>query len=219
MATPEMTAQLEAEMDRIAAGEMTKGEVVGESRDLLHKTWSEIDETKEDLAKVVWKGMDEDRILGPCKVCEEAGRTKEDGSPHMLRIIRAKKSGKRFVGCSGWTLDDPESCDQTFPLPQRGDVFKLEDRCSVCGETPRLKVVPFRGRPWNLCLNDDCESMQEMKKRRAEREAAKAAKAAMSEKPLPEGDEDKAPPKKRKKVSKADTATRGRKRAKAAAKS
>jgi len=211
MATPEMTAQLEAEMDRIAAGEMTKGEVVGESRDLLHKTWSEIDERKEDLAKVVWKGMDEDRILGPCKVCEEAGRTKEDGSPNMLRIIRAKKSGKRFVGCTGWTLDDPESCDQTFPLPQRGDVFRLEDRCSICGETPRLKVVPFRGRTWNLCLNDDCESMQEMKKRRAEREAAKAAKEAMAEKPLPEGDEDAAP-------TKADTATRKRKRAKAAAK-
>ena len=195
MATPEMTAQLEAEMDRIAAGEMSKGEVVGDSRDLLHKTWSEIDETKEDLAKVVWKGMDEDRILGPCKVCEEAGRKKEDGSPHMLRIIRAKKSGKRFVGCSGWTLDDPESCDQTFPLPQRGDVFKLEERCSICEQTPRLKVQPFRGRPWNLCLNDDCESMQEMKKRRAEREAAKAAKEAMAKKPLPEGDEDKAPAK------------------------
>ena len=217
MATPEMTAQLEAEMDRIAAGEMSKGEVVADSRDLLHKTWSEIDETKEDLAKVVWKGMDQDRILGPCKVCEEAGRKKEDGSPHMLRIIRAKKSGKRFVGCSGWTLDDPESCDQTFPLPQRGDVFKLEERCSICEQTPRLKVQPFRGRPWNLCLNDDCESMQEMKKRRAEREAAKAAKEAMAKKPLPEGDEDKAPAK-HKKVSKADTATRGRKRAKAAAK-
>ena len=27
-------------------------------------------------------------------------------------------------------------------------IFKLEDRCSVCGQTPRLKVVPFRGRPW-----------------------------------------------------------------------
>ena len=136
--------------------------------------------------------MDEDRILGPCKVCEEAGRTKEDGSPNMLRIIRAKKSGKRFVGCSGWTLDDPNSCDQTFPLPQRGDVFRLEERCSICDETPRLKVVPFRGRPWNLCLNDDCESMQEMKKRRAEREAAKAAKEAMEKKPQPKGDEDAA---------------------------
>ncbi len=207
MATPEMTAQLEAEMDRIAAGEMTKGSVVGESRDLLHKTWSEIEESKEDLAKVVWKGMDEDRILGPCKVCEEAGRKKEDGSPHMLRIIRAKKSGKRFVGCSGWTLDDPNSCDQTFPLPQRGDVFRLEERCSICEQTPRLKVVPFRGRPWNLCLNDDCESMQEMKKRRAEREAAKAAKAAMAKKPPPDGSEDGA-----------STATRRRKRAKTAAK-
>ena len=213
MATPEMTATLEAEMDQIAAGEMTKDGVVGDSRELLHSTWSEIDESREDLAKVVWKGMDEDRILGPCKVCEEAGRTKEDGSPNMLRIIRAKKSGKRFVGCSGWKADDPESCDQTFPLPQRGDVFKLEERCSVCDQTPRLKVQPFRGRPWNLCLNDDCESMQEMKKRRAEREAAKAAKEAMAKKPLPDGSEDGAVP------SKADTATRKRKRAKAATKS
>jgi len=217
MATPEMTAQLEAEMDRIAAGQMTKGAVVGESRELLHKTWSEIDESREDLAKVIWKGMDEDRILGPCKVCEEAGRTKEDGSPNMLRIIRAKKSGKRFVGCTGWTADDPNSCDQTFPLPQRGDVFRLEERCSICERTPRLKVVPFRGRPWNLCLNDDCESMQEMKKRRAEREAAKAAKAEMEKKAPPNGDEDAAPAKA--KASKADTATRGRKRAKAGAKS
>jgi DNA topoisomerase I len=212
MATHEMTAQLEEEMDRIAGGQMTKGEVVGDSRDLLHRTWTEIDGSREDLAKVIWKGMDEDRILGPCKVCEEAGRTKEDGSPNMLRIIRAKKSGKRFVGCSGWVADDPESCDQTFPLPQRGDVFRLEDRCSICEQTPRLKVVPFRGRPWNLCLNDDCESMQEMKKRRAEREAAKAAKKAMEEKPPPDGAEDGPAP------SKADTATRGRKRAKAASK-
>jgi len=204
MATPEMTAQLEQEMDQIAAGAMTKGAVVGDSRELLHRTWTEIDESREDLAKVVWAGMDQDRILGPCKVCEEAGRTKEDGSPNMLRVIRAKKSGKRFVGCSGWSADDPDSCDQTFPLPQRGDVFKLEERCSVCGQTPRLKVMPFRGRPWNLCLNDECESMQEMKKRRAEREAAKKAKEAMAEKPLPKGDEDKAA-----------TATRKRKRAKA----
>src|SRR3954468_1385459 len=52
MATAEMTATLEAEMDRIAAGEMTKGAVVGESRDLLHKTWDEIDSSREDLAKV-----------------------------------------------------------------------------------------------------------------------------------------------------------------------
>ncbi len=179
MATAEMTAKLESEMDQIAAGEMTRSSVVADSRELLHKTYSEIDESREDLAKIVWAGMDQDRILGPCKVCEKAGRKQEDGKPNMLRIIRAKKSGKRFVGCQGWSSEGgPDSCDQTFPLPQRGDVYRLEERCQHCDETPRLKVTPFRGRPWDLCLNDDCPSMAEMKRRRAEREAAKAAKEA-----------------------------------------
>ncbi|MDX6651258.1 MAG: topoisomerase [Solirubrobacterales bacterium] len=178
MATPEMTAELEAEMDDIANGKVTKEEVVADSRKLLHSTYDEIDAKREDLAKVVWKGMDEDRILGPCIVCERAGRKQEDGSPNMLRIIRAKKSGKRFVGCQGWEPDNPDACDVTFPLPQRGDVFRLEERCSICGETPRLRVVPFRGRQWNLCLNETCPSMAEMRAKRAEREAAKAAKAA-----------------------------------------
>ena len=74
------------------------------------------------FAREVWAGMDQDRILGPCIVCQEAGRKQEDGSPHLLRIIKARKSGKRFVGCSGWdgdNPDSPDSCDTTFPLPQR----------------------------------------------------------------------------------------------------
>jgi DNA topoisomerase-1 len=176
MATPEMTAELERDMDEIAGGKTKKDEVLEISRQMLHGTYEEVADKEEDLAKVIWAGMDEDRILGPCIVCERAGRKHDDGSPNMLRIIRARKSGKRFVGCQGWEADNPDACDVTFPLPQRGDVFKLEDRCSICGETPRLKVVPFRGRPWNLCLNEECPSMEEMRKRRAEREAARAAK-------------------------------------------
>src|SRR5918997_259583 len=138
------------------------------------------------FAKLVWSGMDEDRVLGPCIVCKEAGRTKEDGSPNMLRVIRARKSGKSFVGCTGWDADaepgDPKSCDQTFPIPQPRfyDVHKLEETCSVCGRTPRVSVAQkFKpGRPWKLCFNDDCPSMVEMKEKRAAREAAKAAKEA-----------------------------------------
>jgi DNA topoisomerase-1 len=191
MATPEMTAEMEAEMDQIAAGEMTKDQVLTDSRDLLRSAFDEMgDDVKTDdedakwrkFAKLIWAGMDEDRILGPCKVCEDAGRKQEDGSPNMLRIIKARKSGKRFVGCQGWdgdNPDSPDSCDQTFPVPQRvRGLYKLEDRCSVCEQTPRLLVDPFRGRPWKLCLNDDCPSMAEMKRRRAEREKAKAEKEA-----------------------------------------
>ncbi len=191
MATPDMTAEMEAEMDQIAAGEMTKDEVLKDSRDMLRSAFDEMgDDVKTEdedakwrkFAREVWAGMDQDRILGPCIVCEEAGRKQEDGSPNMLRIIKARKSGKRFVGCAGWdgdNPDSPDSCDQTFPLPQRvRGLYKIEDVCSVCGRTPRLQVVPWRGRPWKLCLNDECPSMAEMKRRRAEREAAKAAKEA-----------------------------------------
>jgi DNA topoisomerase-1 len=191
MATPDMTAEMEAEMDQIAAGEMSKDDVLKDSRDMLRSAFDEMgDDVKTEdedakwrkFAREVWAGMDQDRILGPCIVCEEAGRKQADGSPNMLRIIKARKSGKRFVGCSGWdgdNPDSPDSCDQTFPLPQRvRGLYKIEEVCSVCGRTPRLQVVPWRGRPWKLCLNDECPSMAEMKRRREEREAAKAAKEA-----------------------------------------
>src|SRR4051794_17215590 len=191
MATPDMTAEMEAEMDQIAAGDMTKDDVHKDSRDMLRSAFDEMgDDVKTEdeeakwrkFAREVWAGMDQDRVLGPCIVCEEAGRKQPDGSPNMLRIIKARKSGKRFVGCQGWNGDDPDSpdsCDQTFPLPQRvKGLYKIEEVCSVCGRTPRLQVIPWRGRPWKLCLNDECPSMAEMKRRREERERAKAAKEA-----------------------------------------
>jgi DNA topoisomerase-1 len=191
MATPEMTAEMESEMDQIVAGEMTKDQVLEDSRNMLREAYDELgddartdddEDTWRKFARLIWAGMDQDRILGPCIVCEEAGRKQPDGSPNMLRIIKARKSGKRFVGCQGWdgdNPDSPDSCDVTMPLPQRvRGLYKIEERCSICERTPRLMVMPFRGRPWKLCLNDDCPSMEEMKRRRAEREAAKAAKEA-----------------------------------------
>jgi DNA topoisomerase-1 len=172
VATADMTAELEADMDRIAAGEISKDEVVGISRAMLRDAYAHMDENKRQFAEIIWEGMDQDRILGPCPKCAEAGRTHEDGTPNRLKIIRAKKSGKRFVGCEGYP-----DCDQTYGIPQRGDLIRLEEVCSICGKAPRLKVLGGR-RPWNLCLNDDCPSMEEMRRQRAEREAARAAREA-----------------------------------------
>ena len=180
MATPEMTAELELDMDKIAAGETSKDEVVRISREMLHTTTTELEEKKEDLAKQIWEGMDEDKFLGPCKVCEEAGRKRSNGEPNRLRIIDLK-GGKRMYGCEGWNRDDPESpdsCRVSGPLPGRFfELWRLEERCSVCGERPRLTVKKRGpGRPWKLCLNDDCPTMVEMREKRAEREAAKEAR-------------------------------------------
>jgi DNA topoisomerase I len=184
MATPEMTAELESDMDQIAAGRTSKDEVLRISREMLHTTTSELEEKREDLAKQIWTGMDEDKFLGPCKVCAEAGRKHEDGSPNRLRIIELK-GGKRMYGCEGWDRDNPESpdsCPVSGPLPGRGyDLWRLEERCSICGEMPRLTVKGFRGRPWKLCLNDDCPSMVEMRQKREERKRAQEARKATAE--------------------------------------
>ncbi|MFM8792923.1 MAG: DNA topoisomerase I, partial [Solirubrobacterales bacterium] len=195
MATAEMTASLEAEMDRIAEGEMTKDEVVDDSRGLLHATVDEILNGEEELSKMIWAGMDRDRILGPCLACEEAGRTREDGSPNMLRIIRSKASGKSFVGCTGYDAehkDDPKkSCDTSFPMPQPNfyEVTPLEERCSICGKTPRVNVKNrnSRRRPWQLCFNEDCPTLVDLRERKAEREAAQKAKKEMEAKEAASG--------------------------------
>ena len=42
MATPDMTAEMEAEMDQIAAGEMTKDQVLADSRNLLRSAYDEM---------------------------------------------------------------------------------------------------------------------------------------------------------------------------------
>jgi hypothetical protein len=148
---------------------------------MLHSTTSDLQERHEELAKQIWAGMDEDKFLGPCRACEEAGRAHEDGSPNRLRIIELK-GGKRMYGCEGWDRDNPEasgSCQVSGPLPGRGyELWRLEERCSICDRMPRLTVKGFRGRPWKLCLNDECPSMVEMREKREERKRARAAREA-----------------------------------------
>lgn len=184
MATPEMTAELERDMDEIAAGRISRDDVLQISRKMLHGTYDDLFERREDLAKVIWAGMDEDKFIGPCKVCEEAGRAHEDGAPNRLRIIEMR-GGKRFVGCEGYNRDEPEdpkACHFSRPLPGRGyELLRHEERCTVCEQTPRLKVKAFRGRPWLLCLNDDCPTMIEMREKRAERLKQREEAAARKE--------------------------------------
>jgi hypothetical protein len=90
-----------------------------------------------------------------------------------------------MYGCEGWDRDNPDSpdsCPVSGPLPGRGyDLWRLEERCSICGEMPRLTVKGFRGRPWKLCLNDDCPSMVEMREKREERKRAREARKAGAE--------------------------------------
>src|ERR687886_554083 len=145
IATHEMTAELERSMDEISEGKTSKDAVVDRSRDVLRRVYEHLEKSEEEFADIVWGGIREDSVLGPCKKC---GR--------KLNNPPARKSGKRFAGCEGY----PE-CRTTFPLPQRGDIIPLGTKCDACG-SPEIKVLGKR-RPWVTCINMDCPKKQEQR--------------------------------------------------------
>ena len=160
IATHEMTAELERSMDEISEGKISKDTVVDESRDVLRRVYEHLESSQEKFADIVWDGIREDSVLGPCKKCGK-----------NLTIRRAKKSGKRFAGCSGYP-----DCDQTYSLPPRGEIVPLGTLCEACG-SPEIKVIGGR-RPWITCIDMQCPKQQEKRKAAAEAKAAKAEAAA-----------------------------------------
>lgn len=136
--TPDMTAELDKEMDDIANGRSTRVEVVNHSRDLLAKVMAELIPQASDVGEVLKDATAEDAKVGACPV-----------SGHDLLIKSSAKTRGSFVGCSGW----PE-CDVTYPLPQ-GKIEAMDEPCPTCG-TPQVKVIKFRSKPATHCLDPKC---------------------------------------------------------------
>jgi DNA topoisomerase I len=181
IATHEMTAELEKNMDEISEGKISKDSVVDRSRDVLRRVYEHLESSEEEFAGIVRSGIREDSVLGPCKKC---GRN--------LTVRRARKSGKRFAGCEGY----PE-CDQTYSLPPRGEIISLGTLCEVCG-SPEIKVVGGR-RPWITCIDMGCPKKEE------QRQAAAAKKAEANGEVGAEGGERASNAKRKKSTSKSST--------------
>jgi len=141
--TPDMTSDLEAEMDAIANGRTDRDTVVGHSRQLLATVMEQLIPKAPELGEILKAAGADDAKVG---VCPKSG--------HDLLIKTAMKTRGQFVGCSGW----PE-CDVTYPLPQ-GKIEAVEEVCPVCG-TAQVKVIQFRQKPMTICLDPKCETNYE----------------------------------------------------------
>lgn len=137
--TNEMTSELEKDMDSIAEGSTKQDKVVDKSRLMLGNIMQQLQAKKEQVAEGIRAGIKLDQILGTCPNCGK-----------NLRIMRAKKSKKRFVGCSGY----PE-CTNSYPLPQFGSIVSTGETCSECN-SPKIKVISKGSRPWVLCISPEC---------------------------------------------------------------
>ncbi|WP_165248187.1 DNA topoisomerase I [Adlercreutzia sp. ZJ141] len=139
----EMTAELEAEMDNIAAGTTTKDAVVGNSRKLLSEQLAQLMPHSEEVSAALADAVAADAYVGPCPKC---GRD--------LQIRASQKTRGMFIGCAGWP-----DCDVTYPLPS-GKIEALSEVCSTCG-MPQVKVTAFRTKPRTICIDPNCPTNAE----------------------------------------------------------
>jgi len=67
-----------------------------------------------------------------------------------LVLRTARKSKKRFLGCSNYP-----KCKTTFSIPQSGEIKPHEKLCDVCG-FPQIEVISEDKTSKILCLNRSC---------------------------------------------------------------
>ena len=108
----EMTAQLEADMQAITAGEKAYSEVTDESKEMLQRVFDELTDSREDVGDHIQKSLKADKTLGPCP---------ESGDD---LLVRKSRHGSYFVGCDGYP-----DCTYTLPLPSTGKPLILDETC------------------------------------------------------------------------------------------
>ncbi len=136
---PEMTGELDREMDDIANARATRIDVVTHSRKLLSGVMEVLLDSIPEVGEALKVAADEDAKVGACPK-----------SGHDLLIKYSPKTKAYFVGCSGY----PE-CDVTYPLPKNARFAAMEEMCEVCG-SPQVRVMQFKRPARVMCLATDC---------------------------------------------------------------
>ena len=140
--TPEMTAELDQDMTRVAEGQDTQEHVVEHSRALLAGMLDALIDHKDDLGDRIADAVTADAKVGTCPKCGK----------DLVMKTSAKTRGS-FIGCMGWP-----DCDVTYPVPSGVKVSPLEGEAAVCPEcgAPRIKCQPFRSKAYEICVNPQC---------------------------------------------------------------
>ena len=130
---PDMTRMLEEAMDRIADGNVSEEEIIGESRKILNQIFEDLKSNEEAIATTIKEGMRADMVVGECPDCGKE------------LIIRRSRRGSRFVGCSGYP-----DCTYSLPLPKTGKIIVTGEVCKEHGNMSKLRIINKGKRPWDL---------------------------------------------------------------------
>ncbi len=140
------TSEIEERMNKIQAREEKKEKILLDAVETLKSATEILKEEDETIGARLTSSMAkarlEKRIVGSCPTCGTG----------KLMILRSKKTGKRFLGCTNYF---EAKCSTSFPLPQKGSIVSLNRTCRTCG-WPKVQIHVKRRRSWTLCFNPDC---------------------------------------------------------------
>jgi len=152
----ELTRQFEKEMELVYDGRKKREVVVKEAKHFLENVLEDFKRNEEKIGKKLLESLQEarrdERTLGACPKC--GGE---------LRIIRSKRTGLFFVGCSNYP-----KCINSYPLPHNVKIVKTGRICEKCG-TPIVRVVRKGKRPFNMCLDVSCPTKSNWKKKKEQK--------------------------------------------------
>ena len=173
----DLTRSIEEDIEKIQTGAVAPEKVVKQGKDVLLKIIDEFKQNEAEVSMELAAGFrtkeHTESIIGACNKCEGG----------MLRVIQSQ-FGKQFAGCTNYP-----NCKNIFPLPANAKIEPLNEKCSVCG-TPRVKVIRSGKKPFDMCLDFNCETKKGWGRNTKSTASAGAQAAA---KPAVAGDEKTAP--------------------------
>jgi len=138
--SPEMTSELELDMDGIAGGDREKNNVVDISRKELKEILDILDSKKAEIGRIIIDGIND---VGKCP-------NPDCGGDLLIRF--SPRTKKKFISCSNYP-----DCDRSFSMPQSGLILTTETLCKECSY-PVIRLISKGRRPWDLCINPNCPS-------------------------------------------------------------
>ena len=142
----EFTRELEKSMEDIQNGSEKLENVIEKAVNRLKPVLFRLKENErqigQELSEAIRETQMSRRILGDCPVC---------GTGKLI-IIRSRRTGKRFVGCTNFFK---HLCKTSFPLPQKGAVTPANKICNSCG-FPMVRFKLKGRRPLTFCINPEC---------------------------------------------------------------
>ncbi|MDA4112256.1 MAG: DNA topoisomerase, partial [Thaumarchaeota archaeon] len=142
----EMTRNLETKLNQLQSAKAIEEEIVIQIISVLRNSLKNIT----GIEKLDWASLSsqEERVtprksLGPCPTCKIGN----------LQLIKSRKSGKRFIGCSNFA----KGCKASSPALPRGIIKSTGRSCLSCG-WPVISVSFSHHSTKESCANFFCDS-------------------------------------------------------------